>query len=733
MIAFMTARFYKIYYDEHPAMNEFAPLARPSRKILVLCLLGVVAFLAFQALLLRRFIRADTRPPSWDQATHMEIALDYREALKAGRWSDFWYLAPKPGMPPFPPAYHLLLRGAYGSKDPAHAALWLNWFYMAILAFSLFGISWRFLPDSRALAATLAFCAAPGLQELATTQLVDLAVVAWASAAYWALLESEGFSDWTFSLGFGALFAAGMLHKWSYFSYMLPAYVIAGRALGSRTARLQVLAAAGLSLALFGPWYWAHIALLPSRLVQASADFAVPFWKGSAWAAYLGQASTALGPLLWGLGFISMLTPMYARRRENAWVLAYWVVFSYVFWTVVPNRQIRFLLPALAPLGIAMAATWPRAVSWSVAGLQLFTALNFYFGYFGPVTLPTPLVSLTFFQSEPPARADWKTEEILRRIEADRDPTRALANVTLVANDALFNAPTFHWMQRRLGLAHVRMRGVNKRLCELSEFVLLKTGSLGPPSVIGGLPEAAKVVAEPGGWFELAYDQDAIWPLPDGSSAVLYRQKRGRRRPLSLARLDYPVFDAGMISGRGMHVALSNWAPALSSWGDVALSADRIDIRGLSVRGVAADLRNFSFVPMYETSAGNFDWNDVRVMRVDGVVVRSLQVDAADLKSFLEKRVPGLKLDELTLERTIKASGYWNGKPVSVEAALVLDKAARRLKVDVLSASLFGINLPTALFRPIKELNLSLEPNPETPFTVDLPGLTIRGGRLTIP
>src|SRR5476649_1345024 len=213
-------------------MNDFAPAARPSRKVLVLSLLGLAAFLAVQALLLRHFIRVDTRPPSWDQSTHLEIALDYREALGAGRCGDAWFLAPKPGMPPFPPAYHLLLRGAFDSPDPAHAALWLNWFYMAVLSISLFGISWRFLPDSRALAATLAFCAAPGLQDLLTTQLVDLAVVAWVAAGYWALLECAGFTLWLPSLAFGALYAVGMMHKWTYFSYMLPAYLIAGRALG---------------------------------------------------------------------------------------------------------------------------------------------------------------------------------------------------------------------------------------------------------------------------------------------------------------------------------------------------------------------------------------------------------------------------------------------------------------------------------------------------------------------
>ena len=713
-------------------MNDFAPAVRPSRKVLVLSLLGLAAFLAVQALLLRHFIRVDTRPPSWDQSTHMEIALDYREALGAGRWADAWFLAPKPGMPPFPPAYHLLLRGAFDSPDPAHAALWLNWFYMAILAVSLFGISWKFLPDSRALAATVIFCAAPGMQDLMTNQLVDLAMVAWVAAGYWALLECEGFTGWLPSLAFGAVYAAGMMHKWTYFSYMLPAYIIAGRALGDRHARLQVLAASSLSLALFAPWYWSHAALLPSRLFQATADASVPFWKNGAWATYIEASCGSLGPPLWLLGFISILAPQFSRRREYGWVIAYWVVFSFVFWTIVPNRQMRFLLPGLAPLGLFLAGTWPRGLTWSVAAIQFVVMLNFFFGAVGPLSIPMPIMPLTFFVHGEPAVQDWKIGEILRRIEADRDVSRPITNVTLVANDAYFNGPTFHWVQRQLNLPHARMRGVNARLCELSEFVLLKTGRLGPESVIGGLAKAAKTVQDPDGWFSRGYEEDARWPLPDGSSAVLYRQKRGRRSPIVKRTVAYDLFSAGDVKGSGLAIDFGPWDKNLSAWTNARASVKEISIRGLKVSGVSADMDNFSLVTAYDIGAV-YDWNEMRLMRLDRVTVRSLSIEAADLKTFLEKRVPGLKVDAVTLEGTVKVAGSLYGRPVAAEAALELDREGHRLKVAVLSASYLGAPLPSALFRPIKELNLSLEPNPETPFYIDLPGLTLKGGRLTIP
>lgn len=714
-------------------MNDSGPVLRPSRKTLVLSVLGLAAFLAFEAILMRHFVRVDTRPPSWDQSVHLEIALDYRQALRAGHWSDMWFLAPKPGMPPFPPAYQMLLRGAYDSPDPARAALWYNWFYLAVLAVSLFAIAWGFLPDGRALAATLLFCACPGVQELYTTQLVDLAVIAWTAAAYWALIESEGFTFWGPSLAFGVLFAVGMLHKWSFFSYMIPAYLIAGRALSDRQSRAKVLAATALSLVLFAPWYMSHAALLPSRLVQASSDFAIPFWRGEAWLVYIRDTAGPLGPVLWALGLLGILSPQYRRKREYAWILAYWVVLSWVFWTVVPNRQVRFLLPGLVPIGMALTATWPEWASWTATALQLVFMINFFFGWIPTFDIPIPFVSLPMFVARPPAAENWHIDEILRRIDAERDPSRPLTNVTLVANDSYFNGPTFHWEQRRLGLTGVSMRGVNRRLCELSQFVLLKDGRLGPDGVVGGLPEAAKEIGDPDSWFRDAFSEDARWPLPDKSTAVLFRLRR-TPPPWQKRELDFSDASIGADRVQGLRLVFHDWDAQRSSWRETDASAASAKVRGLNVTGIAAELGGFGFVvPGGSAGVTAFSPEDARLTRLDRVTVKSLQVTADDLKAFLVQRVPGLELDAVTIDGAVRAAGRYKGKEIALEAALELDRAARVLRVRVLSASYMNTPLPLALFKPIKELTISLDPNPETPFAIDLPGLTLKNNRLTVP
>jgi hypothetical protein len=50
-----------------------------------------------------------------------------------------------------------------------------------------------------------------------------------------------------------------------------------------------------------------------------------------------------------------------------------------------------------------------------------------------------------------------------------------------------------------------------------------------------------------------------------------------------------------------------------------------------------------------------------------------------------------------------------------------------------MSVNLAGLSVPLSMFREIKELTVALDPNPETPFTIELPGLTLAGGHLTVP
>ena len=305
--------------------------------------------------------------------------------------------------------------------------------------------------------------------------------------------------------------------------------------------------------------------------------------------------------------------------------------------------------------------------------------------------------------------------------------------MAFLANDDSFNPRTFAWAQRWLKEPHALLRGMDaKRLTELSEFVLVKDGRLGPDEKIGDLPAGVKALNAPDSWFSAAYEGLDRWNLPDGSAATLYRLRR-RAKPAGNQRLAYSFFEAGPTQTRGLNVDLGAWDPNRSAWPLVMISADRVDASGLKVHALTADLANFSVIPLYEGGAGDYAWTDMRLTRLDKVTVRSLQMDAADIQAFLEKRTPGLKLDSLALDGTAKASGSWNGRPISVEAALELDRTAQSLRLRIVSATYAGFTVPASFFKPVEWLDYSLAPTAERPFALDIPGVTMRNGRLTVP
>lgn len=703
------------------------------RRVLALSFVGLAVLMAWQALTVRFYEKREKRPPAWDQAIHLEIALDYRNAIQQGRLADAWHLQPKPGMPAFPPLYHLGLYWVHGTDNPAGMALWLNWFYMAVLCLSLFAICWHFRPDETALAATIAFAASPGLQELLTTQLVDLAVVACSAAAFWMLLKCDDFKSWGWSLGFGLAFAVGMLHKWSFFSYMIPAYLVGLRALSQARSRWKALASLGLSLVLFGPWYWSHFPLLLPRLIQASADFAVPVWKGGAFFTYLLASADAFGPPLWLLAWIALAVPVWRLHWEQGWLVLVWTLASYVFWAIVPNRQMRFLLPGLSGMAAVFAGAWPAALVWSVAAYQVLAALNYAGGWMAPLKLPLPYKELVFLESAPPRADDWKLSDILRRAQELHRPEFLVANLVLVANDRYFNGPGFVWTQKRLGLKDVRLRGVNRRLCEFAEFVLLKTGSLGPPGVIEGLPAAAGVIQDKASWFSLAYAPAAEWPLPDGSKAVLYQQKRLSAAPFRGSSVRFQFYENGALKAEDLKVELGPWDAVQGVYSRVKVTAKSISLRGLVLTRAALELEGAALVPAGAVRSANVsDWEDVRFLRLRRLTVRSAEVSAADLGRFLEERVKGLKIARLELDKTLRVEGSFGAFAAAGEVEIVRDEA-KRLKFTVKDARLGVTPLPASVLNRIKELTVSLDPNPETPFAIDFPGLTVKNGKLTIP
>jgi hypothetical protein len=631
----------------------------------------------------------------------------------------------------FPSLYHFFLRHAYASPYPANAALWLNWFYLALLCAALFGLAWHFRPDETAALCVVIFVGSPAVQELLHTQLLDISLVAWAAAAYWAFLRSEDFQRWAGSLACAAFCVLGMLHDWRFVSYILPLFYVGLKAMSRASSLVRVLAAALVALAGVVPWYWTHRPVLTPGLFLAPVAASPPVRGGMALLSYLPMMAEGLGLPFFLLSLVGICVPQYRRDWQRGWVLGAWIVSSYIFWGLVPDSRFRYLLPGLPALAVAGLGAWPKIVLWGLAFLQLFTMANFTSGWLLPISVPVPLHSVTVFPSQPPAGEDWKIATILEEAEKLSDPERPIAGLTLVANDERFNIDSFRWTARLLRLPRVRIRSARKRLYELSEFVLLKDGRLGPPGTISGLEEISADIKAPKGWFRQGFDEVRRWPLPDGTAAVLYQQKLPAQSPVKERRLDFQYYESGDFSARNLSLELGDWDARRGVYRTATLSAADLKLGGWRLSDLRLDLEGVLFVPLYDAKSNA--WDDVRLLRLDGVRVSSLRLSGETLRAALEARCKALHVAEFALDRTLKVRSTWGPLSLSAEFAAQLMSAPAGLRLDLLGARLGATPVQGPPSGPIQSWTQPLTPTTELPFSIQAPSLTIAGGWVSVP
>lgn len=679
---------------------------------------ALAAFAAWQAWTLRAYIAADTRPPAWDEANHLEVAWKYFHAASAGRWSDIWRYTPNAAIPPFPPLYHLGLSFSYLFSNPAGTALWVNWFYLVLLSASIYSLTRKYWRADTAAGAVVIFICAPTVQELFRTQLIDLPLTAVVAAAYWALLHSDEFQRWSGSLWFGLAFAAGMLHKWSFFSYLFPAYWLIFAALRSRDRRPKALAAVGIGLGLSLPWYLIRTPLVLIRLTQASSDFVVPFWKGAAFFHYLSGMPSALGlPFCVLAGF--SVWELRSDRRPLIRLLLLWILSSYVFWALLPNRQMRYLLPGLTGLAVLIAAACPRPLILGLAAWQAFASL--------------------IWPGAIPAAEDWKISKVLETVASERKP--GLTAVAIIADTSYFNKLNFLWQADVSGIKNIEFRGVKDVPWELSEFVVFKKGDLAHSTVIENFHDAETAILRQNGWFSRAFEEHAHWPLPDGSAAVLYRRKRPVAAPFRERHLRLPLYFSSLAAVPEAELTFGAWNSGKGAYDHVSVRAREARLKGVLISNLHFELTGAVLVP--DADDGKRGARLVQIRRVEILSAVLTQKAIAELM----KRAP-LRIDALTLDGTARLEARIKGIPISVEVAPKSDAPGQACTAELLSVRLAGLPLPPhALLRygangPL--LNLETAGDQTTlrtifglsrtlPFPVKLSGCSARDGRLSIP
>lgn len=642
----------------------------------------------------------DTRPPPWDRAIHLELALRCERLLASGDWGQTLALSDF-----YPPLAHCLagaLHTLLGSSPLIALLVTQAALAATMLATAAIGVRLG-APIGGVAAALLVGVYAEVLLE-SRVFMLDLPLTALVTLVVLTLVRGEGLTDPRRAGAAGVLAGLALLTKWTAAFFLLPVGVFV--AFRGRTASDHGRRGRGLvlflALAAFvaAPWYLRHpllpVALL-GRAYRGAEDWVPPLTSLHGWTYYIAGLVDGLGPpfaILFGLGLAL------SRRVPGLGLLAVWVAGPLAGLTLLRNKDFRFVVPLLPAVALWSTAWLDRVGTrraWGVVGgLALLAGVHAAYlgwGWPWPDWAQGRMDRRLLFPSFPPLAEDWPIRAVAEAAVRDRPPgPRPL--VLSVAPDAIyFSRDVFRYEATRHALP-LRVTGAFDGTPLGIDYLVTKTGDQGPARTTGATRRLMARVDGGDAALVPMLDRLAEWPLPDGGRATLYRiepRPVDRLTATDLAARLRGVDPAGLawvardVRGLRIEVEIASDADArvgrlrraLVSAESVRVGDFRRRPAAIRVHEMELQLDGARLNPHALTSRGA-----VELLGVERITVRRAAVRDQDLAEALAETVPWLDspriairdgrlalamgIGPVPLEVTLRAAGTPAGLPVEV-------------------------------------------------------------------
>jgi Dolichyl-phosphate-mannose-protein mannosyltransferase/LmeA-like phospholipid-binding len=575
---------------------------------------AVVAGFLGLALVAIAWLSLDRHPPEWDHANHLERAVQCAQGIRRGDWDAML------GHSPFYPPLALCAAGLVYLAAPTDvaagavvmlAALALGMFTTYLLARPIAG-------EAGAAVAALLYGTAPYVVFSTLRMQLDLPVAAMVGLALVVIREADGLRHTGWAVLTGAVLGLGMLTKPSFGVYVGPALIWVARNIRNGRQASHGLLALGVGTVVALPWYGPRLFGLPSQVAwrAASAD-ETSHLDPQTWAAllqYPGWLPSQFGVAATAILLIGLVAATHQRR----WWLLGSLVGPFLVFEALRNKNLRYTLPLLPLAAVVAAIGWrvlPRggrlaatAVLGAVAVLQVgATAFDW------PHAAHVPGLGVALGVSSPPLRGDWRHREILALIA--RDSGGRAATVSVVPNHPFFSLSNFSYYALRDGLALELSRAWGDETPLGIEYVILKTGDVGPSWTEAKIRRATAAVEAPEGLGRV-FPVIGRFALPDGTEAIV----RARRLTAVPAASAADVAEAA-------ERAFWHWIPDFArdlEGASIQLRYDEGAREGRIARAQLAAARA-TFAEFLRPRAARLRMRQVRVV-VEGVVINPYRV-----------------------------------------------------------------------------------------------------------
>jgi len=510
---------------------------KPQAAVIVLWLVHVAAGAWWLA--------ADTRPPTYDAAGHALVTLRLADHVAAGELRSAARLLLTRDYPPLLYVASAPLAWAFGRSADVLTAV--NVVFLAILLGATYAMAREVSSPAAGLLAAAVVSAYPYVYGLSRQLLIDFPLTALVALALWLTLRASRTESLRASLALGVALGLGLLAKTTFVQFAAaPTLILAAAVIARRRPHLvrHGLAVVLPPLLLAGFWYWRNLAAQWRFIRFQTVAGAREGDPAVSWLHYLDAMGEVQMLLPFVLAFLFALGATLASRRYRTDVRVWMVLAAagvpYVLLSLQPNKDPRYSMPCLP--AVAVITAWGLSeVRWRSARVAVLLCLGTWavvqlagltFGLGAGIRAVRlgPLTMVAYTEQAhtitPARREDWRSAEIVRALR-DRPGTKTL----LVLPDAPFFEPNVFAYQLRAeridGIEVERVTGAagleaERTRLRTADFVVAKTGDQGPAWTASASTVLAREMEDPSAERRPAFRRVAEYPLPDGSTGLLY-------------------------------------------------------------------------------------------------------------------------------------------------------------------------------------------------------------------
>jgi hypothetical protein len=339
-------------------------------------------------------------------------------------------------------------------------------------------------------------------------------------------------------------------------------------------------------------------------------------------------------------------------------------------------------------------------------------------------------VPVTLWSNRAPVAENWQHKAIIEKI-LELKKKVAFVRVVTLTNHPELHSNTLSLSAEMMGAADVSFSGPSKnRWLDFKDFILTKTGNLGPVETIGTVKPDADLVLNPPDWFKKSYRQAGRWPLPDGSDAILFKADPQPVKAIGAGALQLSLgkFSVGKIDFTNVEVraeTLSEKDTALGRFKELRVRASEIRSNDLSFKNPDIKLirPQVNMPRLLETG-------EIQIISAEALEPR-LELEGDLITSYAARKIKGLSDPRVKFEGSqAQLQAIYHGIPIEIVFAYLLE--ANSLTIRLQKAKAGFLRLPNILFVGLTDRVLSLQPNDEIPFELKLKSLVGAGTRLKV-